>query len=557
MKVTELLIVTCCSIIAARSDTDEELLKRASEQLERLAPYRRRADQEALDLANLLDAWRPPMNEDDSKERKLDQAAPWEILEILPEQTDDAAKRTDDKKQIMIADLIADPKYATMMQERIKRGFDAGSASLITSIAGGVLSGVASASSGSAAKASAGSSQHDYGQPAYGPPPAYSYDEKPFGAWDFKKTIFSTVFQALKAISGGVLALKGQLVKGGGYLLAAKGKVISKTGDVITSFGKHLTSSVSTYPASYPPDTYTYEQHPPAQDLGHDPNYQGPPPGPDGYSEANDYPPHSAYSVPSDDNNQGGLLIVAPTKSDPESDQHANVAEAKPDLTKLEESFGGPTIKDFLINVPNGSGGQAIGDQDDNNVNAPIAHPAPTYGAAEHYSSHHDKPVHDSYPVVDQENVYHHHPAAAPPSHHFPNRLPIQQSLEYPPLHLSELDYPHGGGLHGALPPELPLHDGTSVYASLTVDTEPHLPLLGLPKLQPHVDFHGQPQFANLHNSLDGPLRIPLLNPLPDYWQSPSSLGTLNSFRKRNVPQRRMFARRHARYSSSTRPHRL
>lgn len=73
------------------------------------------------------------------------------------------------------------------------------------------------------------------------------------------------MFQALKAIGGGVLALKGQLVKGGGYLLAAKGKVVSKTGDVITSFGKHLTSSVATYPAPYPPDTYTYEQHPPAQ----------------------------------------------------------------------------------------------------------------------------------------------------------------------------------------------------------------------------------------------------------------------------------------------------
>lgn len=74
------------------------------------------------------------------------------------------------------------------------------------------------------------------------------------------------MFQALKAISGGVLALKGQLVKGGGYLLAAKGKVISKTGDVITSFGKHITSSVATYPASHPPDTY--EQHPPSQDIG-------------------------------------------------------------------------------------------------------------------------------------------------------------------------------------------------------------------------------------------------------------------------------------------------
>lgn len=179
-QLTELLIVTCCSIIAARSESsDQELLKRASEQLERLAPYRRSADQEALDLANLLETWRPPANiqdeiQDDPDERKIDQAASWQLLEIPPDQAEsaEAAKRTDDKKRITI-DIITDPKYTAMMQERIKRGFDAGSASLLTSIAGGVLSGVASASSGSAAKASAGSSQHDY-KPAYGPPPVYS-----------------------------------------------------------------------------------------------------------------------------------------------------------------------------------------------------------------------------------------------------------------------------------------------------------------------------------------------------------------------------------------------
>lgn len=177
-QLTELLIVTCCSIIAARSetsDTDQELLKRASEQLERLAPYRRSADQEAIDLANLLEAWRPPVNQDDLNGGKTDtdQGVPWQQLEIVSEQTEpeESAKRADDKKQITI-DIITDPKYAVMMQERIKRGFNAGSASLITSIAGGVLSGVASASSGSAAKASSSSSQHDYGQPAYGPAPA-------------------------------------------------------------------------------------------------------------------------------------------------------------------------------------------------------------------------------------------------------------------------------------------------------------------------------------------------------------------------------------------------
>lgn len=180
-QLTELLIVTCCSIIAARSensDTDhQELLKRASEQLDRLEPYRKSADQKALDLAELLETWRPSVDQDVSSERKTDedQDVPWQLFEILPEPTGDsgeATKRADEEKRITI-DLITDPKYTAMMQERIKRGYNAGSASLLTSIAGGVLSGVASASSGSAAKASAGSSQQDH-KPSYSAPPVYS-----------------------------------------------------------------------------------------------------------------------------------------------------------------------------------------------------------------------------------------------------------------------------------------------------------------------------------------------------------------------------------------------
>lgn len=60
-----------------------------------------------------------------------------------------------------------------------------------------------------------------------------------------------------------MLAIKGQLVKGGGYLLAGKGKVVAKAGDVITSFGKSLTASVVEKP--YPE---TYYGHPPVQNIG-------------------------------------------------------------------------------------------------------------------------------------------------------------------------------------------------------------------------------------------------------------------------------------------------
>lgn len=169
-------MVTWCSIIVVQSETvesdQETLLKRAAEQLERLTPYRRTAENyEESDLSSLLDAWRSSVDQNqlDGTKSDADQTVSWEIPVALPEQTEsDAAKRIDDKKMITIS-VISDPRYATLMRDRIKRGFDVGSASLLTSIAGGVLTGVASASSGSAAKASAGSSETAY-KPVYGAP---------------------------------------------------------------------------------------------------------------------------------------------------------------------------------------------------------------------------------------------------------------------------------------------------------------------------------------------------------------------------------------------------
>ncbi|XP_011707573.1 PREDICTED: uncharacterized protein LOC105462574 isoform X2 [Wasmannia auropunctata] len=301
MKLTELLMVTWCSIIVARSETvesdQETLLRRAAEQLERLEPYRRTDDRGGeSDLSSFLETWRPMVDQNqlDGTRGDADQSISWEMLEAPVDQSEpDAAKRIDDDKKMIIS-VISDPRYAALMRDRIKRGFDVGSGSLLTSIAGGVLTGVASASSGSAAKASAGSSESAY-KPVYGAPSVehYSYEEKPFGPWEFKKAIFGTLFEALKAIGGGVLAIKGQLVKGGGYLLAGKGKVVSKAGDVITSFGKQLAASAIKSPEPY-------YGHPPVH-IGHDPGYSGPPlPGSDEYSEApNDFS-HEAYSVPSD-----------------------------------------------------------------------------------------------------------------------------------------------------------------------------------------------------------------------------------------------------------------
>ncbi|KYN13598.1 hypothetical protein ALC57_14305 [Trachymyrmex cornetzi] len=581
----------------ARSKTvesnQETLLKKAAEQLERLEPYRRATDNRGeSNLSNVPETWRPlvDQNQLDGIKDDVDQNVSWEMSEILPEQTEpDSLKRIDDKKLITIS-VITDPKYTELMQDRIKRGYDVGSTSLLTSIAGGVLTGIASASSGSAAKASAGSSETAY-KPVYGAPTvehAYSYEEKPFGPWDFKKVIFSTLFQALKAIGGGVLALKGQLVKGGGYLLAGKGKVVSKAGDVITSFGKHLAANAQSKP--YPPETY-YD-HPPVQHIEHNPSYPGSPPNSDDFSEVpNDFSAHETYGVPSNDvtftdNGQGGLLIVTPTKSDLDknSDQQTHVA-----VLENSDQTKSSVIKNLLNSVPKGSVGskdQTVAGQDsltNSNVNSypPTQHPVPTYGVPELYPTNYNNPTHN----YGQENPAAQDGAYQRPElpqitshHHFPNlgldpNLLIQPNVGYPPL--QQIQYPNS---HGSLldPSKLPHDDSdTSVYASLSVDTEPQIAplkisLLGhsdfdLPKLQPHVDFHGQPQFVNhLHGSLGGPLRVPLLSPMPSayYWRSQGSLiptsafDTLDNFRKRNI-QRRAFAKRLARYASLQRFHRL
>jgi len=173
-------------MIAARSETTDEdraeLLKRAADQLDRLMPYRRSAENQSagdqsaeIDLTDLLEIWKFG----DADQNHLDgvkgdaevKDVPWEMLDLLPEQTesDEAEKRAGDEEVITID--VADPQYTAMMQDRIKRGFTPGSGSLVASIAGGVLSGVASASSSSAGKASAGSSSSssEY-KPSYAAP---------------------------------------------------------------------------------------------------------------------------------------------------------------------------------------------------------------------------------------------------------------------------------------------------------------------------------------------------------------------------------------------------
>ncbi|GBP18899.1 hypothetical protein EVAR_20431_1 [Eumeta japonica] len=66
--------------------------------------------------------------------------------------------------------------------------------------------------------------------------------------WGLKKSILNTLFQAVKAITGGVTILKGQLIKGGGALAATLGKVISVKGDAVSNLGKKIVSSAALSP---------------------------------------------------------------------------------------------------------------------------------------------------------------------------------------------------------------------------------------------------------------------------------------------------------------------
>lgn len=64
-----------------------------------------------------------------------------------------------------------------------------------------------------------------------------------YDPWSFKKTVLNTIFQAVKAITGGVTALKGQLIKGSGYALSASGNLVAASGDKVTDVGKAIINS--------------------------------------------------------------------------------------------------------------------------------------------------------------------------------------------------------------------------------------------------------------------------------------------------------------------------
>ncbi|XP_045765928.1 uncharacterized protein LOC123867745 [Maniola jurtina] len=128
---------------------------------------------------------------------------------------------------------------------------------LLGQASAGAASFIASASSKN------GHSEHETG---------YSYEphSEKVDYWGLKKSILYTLFQAVKAITGGVTILKGQLIKGGGALAATLGKVISSKGDVVSNIGKKIVSSAALSPkkpistAVYGPPPTHIEYGPPS-----------------------------------------------------------------------------------------------------------------------------------------------------------------------------------------------------------------------------------------------------------------------------------------------------
>ncbi|XP_050076185.1 uncharacterized protein LOC126563579 [Anopheles maculipalpis] len=165
---------------------------------------------------------------------------------------------------------LADIELAADDVARIKRsGFGSGSGSfdLLSGLKKTLLSGIGSASASLVAGSSSsslssgsghGSSGHSGGSSSYGSS-GHSY-EKPhedshFDGWSLKKSILNTLFQAVKAITGGVTAIKGQLIKGSGYLVSGAGKLIASGGDAVTGVGKKIALSAHLIPpkhASHP-----------------------------------------------------------------------------------------------------------------------------------------------------------------------------------------------------------------------------------------------------------------------------------------------------------------
>ncbi|XP_054726311.1 uncharacterized protein LOC129236121 isoform X1 [Anastrepha obliqua] len=116
-----------------------------------------------------------------------------------------------------------------------------GSFDYVTHLKSGLLSSIGQASASIASGSSGGSSAS--GGDGYKSYETVHGNSVEYNPWSFKKSVLNTIFQAVKAITGGVTALKGQLIKGSGYALSASGNLVASSGDKVTDVGKAIINS--------------------------------------------------------------------------------------------------------------------------------------------------------------------------------------------------------------------------------------------------------------------------------------------------------------------------
>ncbi|XP_049543262.1 putative lysozyme-like protein [Anopheles darlingi] len=133
------------------------------------------------------------------------------------------------------------------LKKTILSGIGSASASLVA----GSSSSSLSSGSGHSSSSSGGSSGHSSGYGSSGHSYEKPHEESHFDGWSLKKSILNTLFQAVKAITGGVTAIKGQLIKGSGYLVSGAGKLIATGGDAVTGVGKKIALSAHLIPPKH------------------------------------------------------------------------------------------------------------------------------------------------------------------------------------------------------------------------------------------------------------------------------------------------------------------
>ncbi|KAH8358401.1 hypothetical protein KR093_000038 [Drosophila rubida] len=160
------------------------------------------------------------------------------LCHAYPAATSSSSDAADKSLSLEDTDLDNDQGESIKESQIAKRS---GSFDYVAHLKSGLLSSIGQASASIASGSSGGSSgggdsykSHDI---------VVHGNSVDYDPWSFKKSVLNTIFQAVKAITGGVTALKGQLIKGSGYVLSAGGNLVAAGGDKVTDVGKSIINS--------------------------------------------------------------------------------------------------------------------------------------------------------------------------------------------------------------------------------------------------------------------------------------------------------------------------